>query len=1138
MGKNYEYKLLKEIVADEDLFQDKTHENIAKSLANLISKEDQGITIGLEGPWGSGKSSVISMLKKHIKVNQTNCNIPIFQFDTWAHEEDHLRKIFLESLSKYIISELEKNDPDSSGIIYYLKEQKDKISNRVKVKTITTKKSITRLGLIFTFFTLFVPFGAATLSTVDLSLLALSGSFYFEFWLGVLPSIAPLLVVIGNMIHIALNKGSKEKGFWNSDNWAFLQNNDSEIETKEFSEDDERTSIEFEEYFFEILKTVFGSPIFNKLIIIIDNLDRIDSDNALKVWSTLQTFLQERNESEFDKRANFDKVWVIVPYDPDGLNALWNNNTSKSFFDKCFQLRVEVPKPVFSEWEKFTRLLVEESIPTWDKSDKKELVNILHLTRKGLNDILTPRELKNYINQTAYLASRWGNSMAMSSIAYYVCWRELEHQSVDTIRKNLIDNKLIDYNEKEVNYEENHKKGLSPTYKKDLSGLVFGVSPDRGYELLLLPEIISALNTNNFQRLSELKDQNEDGFWSLFKRLFITRNLNDITLLKYAEPILETLRDNESNIVDYIDKLKTINLTSPIEEEFPTDIFYKKYKSSLQLLPKNESFALDLYNSLIKSFNDNLKEKNLIWIKDSFTIIQSLITDVVSVTDKMKTFYIDFTEEQFITWASIHIERKENVVTKYIFAKEEMLDNLCNSFTESNEIVSDYKNAFLYLLDTPYQYQWTTFIQEAYSLINRLPTESFPGVFEILERIVLMDQKIGAKYDNLIKTWPLYNAFFNDTESSSIQVAIIVGILLNTKLHITQVPPAHSSANGYSAITTFWETNDDENADKIIEHINPYNKLNFLWELAEDHKNELVFGIIKKASFENRILNLFNRKGVLNKIENLHKYFENEETVLKITSSFLNYKTIDEEVLEDKELMNPVGIYYYLKTPNAGNRLISSQIKVFLKKVEKETWKQIFEDGSYILKIAVLMNYDGKLGLIKEYCDAIVDFSEDIMANPDILSDWEEKNWESLIDVMTKSKKSTYSSKINLNFQDNPDSFSNKFLYINLEYLDYKAFMNIPNNYYKFIVGSIEGKSIEKIQYFMSQLSDFGIIRIPNLEVDKKEEILNLLITNKELLEDGREGLPDEIAHILDIKIPPVEKILDKENQEGHNNNA
>ncbi|HIH74874.1 MAG TPA: NTPase, partial [Methanosarcina sp.] len=129
--KTYAFNLLTDEIVDDDFFEDKTHENVAETLHKLIDSNDNGFTIGLEGSWGSGKSTVISILKK--KLN--NSSFHYFYFDAWAHEGDHLRRIFLESLISQLDVESEK-----------LKELKEEISNRKRTTITNTKQYGTKLG--------------------------------------------------------------------------------------------------------------------------------------------------------------------------------------------------------------------------------------------------------------------------------------------------------------------------------------------------------------------------------------------------------------------------------------------------------------------------------------------------------------------------------------------------------------------------------------------------------------------------------------------------------------------------------------------------------------------------------------------------------------------------------------------------------------------------------------------------------------------------------------------------------------------------------------------------------------------------------------------------------------------------------
>ena len=92
-----------EFLPDDPVSEDSfgCHKRISDSIAEKIETDPRGKTVGLEGTWGSGKSSIIKMLEERWEERE---DVKVFTYDAWAHQGDPLRRAFLEELIKSLQS--------------------------------------------------------------------------------------------------------------------------------------------------------------------------------------------------------------------------------------------------------------------------------------------------------------------------------------------------------------------------------------------------------------------------------------------------------------------------------------------------------------------------------------------------------------------------------------------------------------------------------------------------------------------------------------------------------------------------------------------------------------------------------------------------------------------------------------------------------------------------------------------------------------------------------------------------------------------------------------------------------------------------------------------------------------------------
>ena len=143
--------LISDAPAEEDSF--KSHDKVAVAIIDLVNREKGGITIGVEGAWGTGKSTIINFVGKSLSKNQ---NIAFISFDAWAHQGDPLRRSFLERLINVV---KKKNWVDQDKWNFIL----ETLAKRIHRSSTTSTPILTPEGKWFAAAVLAIPGGAAIL---------------------------------------------------------------------------------------------------------------------------------------------------------------------------------------------------------------------------------------------------------------------------------------------------------------------------------------------------------------------------------------------------------------------------------------------------------------------------------------------------------------------------------------------------------------------------------------------------------------------------------------------------------------------------------------------------------------------------------------------------------------------------------------------------------------------------------------------------------------------------------------------------------------------------------------------------------------------------------------------------------------
>lgn len=111
-NKNTGFKDLPILDATEDKLESKKY---VKSLARFIEKSDTPFTIAIQGEWGSGKTSIMNMLKNELSQDEGNKKkYETIWLNTWQYTINNDSRIVLKEIIIDMLNEITKTVDENS----------------------------------------------------------------------------------------------------------------------------------------------------------------------------------------------------------------------------------------------------------------------------------------------------------------------------------------------------------------------------------------------------------------------------------------------------------------------------------------------------------------------------------------------------------------------------------------------------------------------------------------------------------------------------------------------------------------------------------------------------------------------------------------------------------------------------------------------------------------------------------------------------------------------------------------------------------------------------------------------------------------------------------------------------------------
>ncbi|MGL5563601.1 MAG: KAP family P-loop NTPase fold protein [Tannerellaceae bacterium] len=625
---------------DSDLLKTKTY---ADTLTKLINNtpHNKAFTIGLFGNWGTGKSSIVETSK--LELEQQNSKIKFITYDAWKYCNDSFRRMFLLKLREelhYEETELMKK--------FYSNESTD-IGNKYQL-------SPTRLSFVL---------GA---------LILLIGIITFiPFKIEYKVPIYAIFTLLGLLITIITG--------------AFHQLKISVTKPHLFAPE------QFEECFKEIvsnslyksskiLKWINGDNSIQdleKLVIVIDNIDRCHEAMAYQLLTDIKTFL---SNEEYN-------VVFVVPIDDEALKKhLFEKSKSETcnkekeeFLRKFFNISLRIKPHQPAEMQSFTHSI----------NDKYSLnFNSDTLALAAKEYATNPRRIIQLLNNLSSELTMYSDEFSEKNQSIICAIIILKEEFYAFYKQAIDDVKLL------IDKYEDALKGDDDIKKQTL---IFMRSANVYFRNAKLNDIQSIL-TNTNEQFSSIPNEVKESIRKFdINNVLNVINDNDLQLSTIVGFIVENIKTDVkyssiSQLTNWLDFAAKFNLSYNFSRSTLATLDNMMESKYLEIIKLSQNtmeichYANMLYNFKLPSLKNNI----IIYISSGIDVDEKPINHDSYIRSVLSVFNNEVDSKTLVDFANKYYQNKRidknidysEAQKKYLFT-DYQINNLINTIVSIDD---------------------------------------------------------------------------------------------------------------------------------------------------------------------------------------------------------------------------------------------------------------------------------------------------------------------------------------------------------------------------------------------------------------------------------------------------------------------
>ncbi|MFB2600607.1 hypothetical protein ACE04B_00835 [Rhizobium phaseoli] len=843
-----EFKLFDEKPSQQDLFDGQNHSNLAEKISSILAMKDIN-TIGLDGCLGSGKSTVLSIIKDKLKGNE---KITFIDFDVELYHHGSTKKALINVLHDGMKPKVKKYI-ESAFCDYKNVALGNKFSYEKQQKS---SMSAWTFSFIFT--------SLLSIQSFRFFLLDLSKSFNNEPY-NAFTLIAESALLISPIITLLFFWMFKSKS--NSINLSdIIKKNSLDTITETVLISKEVGALELKNALSGFLKCVDD----HTFILIIDNLDRVSKQKVKEIWSDIELITHNSNS----------KLKIIIPYSAEHLAKSLSDNDEEGkegmeFLSKRLPVSFRVPPIISTGWRSAFDYFWRETFKDSHVDQSKEISQLIEIWLPKNYLQVTPRLLKRLINDINISLYTTPKTVSPIAASFYILscrynnnpfvWSTLNYEIDNTDDFLSLHNIPTDYFKK---YSSSYSQ-LQRLYDNNKSGWVedilclhFQTNAYLAKSELITEPLLVSINQGNpqdFFRLSGIF-----GFDSLWKStLDKTDPTKWITILSEAD-------DNHLGITNTIinDVIKALNTRELTIENKTLDI--NLIHSLEKLKSKKISYEGSYLSTLSNYLAESIEKFNLKHLSDELSdnersICESLIkiaNSFCALEDENKISNIFIAQDNlsgnfFATMLYDHIDEYKSLNINAVDLRDEEFIKAMNSLTMTNSGVDLFNDFFTSRIKVDDEALTraikTKVFKAAENIISTIEKQESTLQLNEVNLLVLFSgwhdknqSKLASYLDEIKEDHPInYLCLFllNAIESKSYDISDIIS---NNDIDdkIFNTPEFHQTFAKYLIFSTSFEKvilslDDTDITDYVIPSIK---------SLLENHKVQRVYiaGFLKK----------------------------------------------------------------------------------------------------------------------------------------------------------------------------------------------------------------------------------------------------------------------------------------------------